>query len=103
MRANVREPVQVEGDLFSLMACNDKGSERLREMMGEFGIDSIEPLADHIFEHSHAATLEADRKLPAGTYHNSVIIDGYDHPIELKAALTISKAAFTSISPAPRR
>jgi N-methylhydantoinase B len=91
VRANVREPVQVEGDLFSLMACNDKGSERLREMVAEFGIDSIEPLADHIFEHSHAATLEAIGKLPAGIYRNSVVIDGYDHPIELKGALTISE------------
>jgi N-methylhydantoinase B len=91
VRANVREPVQVEGDLFSLMACNDKGSERLREMMAEFRIDSIDALADHIFEHSHAATLEEISKLPAGTYLNSVTIDGYDHPIELKAALTISK------------
>jgi len=103
VRANVREPVQVEGDLFSLMACNDKGAQRLREMMGEFGIDSMEALADHILEHSHAATLEEIGKLPFGVYRNSVIIDGYDHPIELKAALTISKGGihvdFTGSSP----
>jgi N-methylhydantoinase B len=103
VRANVREPVQVEGDLFSLMACNDKGAQRLREMMGEFGIDSIGTLADHIFEHSHAATLEEIGKLPFGVYHNSVVIDGYDHPIELKAALTISEGGihvdFTGSSP----
>ena len=91
VRANVREPVQVEGDLFSLMACNDKGSERLREMMAEFDIDGIEALADHILGHSHAATVEAIGRLAAGTYRNCVIIDGYDRPIELKAALTISK------------
>ena len=103
VRANVREPVQVEGDLFSLMACNDKGSQRLREMMGEFGIDSIEALGNHIFKHSHAATLQEIGKLPFGVYRNSVIIDGYDHPIELKAALTISKGGihvdFTGSSP----
>src|SRR4051794_33565384 len=91
MRANVREPVQVEGDLFSLMACNDKGSERLCEMMDEFHIDSIAALADHIFEHSHTATLQEIGKLPFGTYRNSVTVDGYDHPIELTAALTIAK------------
>jgi N-methylhydantoinase B len=95
--------VQVEGDLFSLMACNDKGSERLRQMMSEFGIESIGALADHIFEHSHAATLEEIGELPFGTYRNAVIIDGYDHPIELKAALTISAGGihvdFTGTSP----
>ncbi len=90
VRANVREPVQVEGDLFSLMACNDKGSARLCEMMAEFGIDAIEPLAGHILDHSRAATLEQFGRLRAGTYHNTVIVDGYDHPIELKAALTVS-------------
>ena len=90
VRINVREPVQVEGDLFSLVACNDKGSARLREMMAEFGIDDIGPLADHIVERSLTATLEEIRKLPAGVYHNALTIDGYDHPIELKAALTIS-------------
>ena len=92
MRANVREPMQVEGDLFSLMACNDRGSQRLQEMMSEFGIDDIDALANHIFEHSYAATLEQIGKLPFGVYRNAVIIDGYDRPIELKAALTISAA-----------
>ncbi len=90
VRANVRQPVQVEGDLFSLMACNAKGAERLREMMAEFRIGSIGPLADHICEHSRAATLEAIAKLPAGTYRNALVIDGYDHPIELAATLTVS-------------
>ena len=91
VRANVREPVQVEGDLFSLMACNDKGSQRLCEMLREFDIDGLQRLADHIFEHSRAATLEEIGKLRTGTYRNAVTIDGYDHPIELRAALTISQ------------
>src|SRR5262245_47595865 len=103
VRANVREPVQVEGDLFSLMACNDKGSQRLLEMMAEFGIASIEPLADHICAHSRAATLEAIAELPVGTYRNALTIDGYDQPIELKGALTISAQGihvdFTGTSP----
>src|SRR5262249_1786239 len=68
-----REPVQVEGDLFSLMACNDKGSQRLREMLEEFGLDTIEQLAAHIVEHSREATLEQIRKLRTGTYVNSVV------------------------------
>ena len=91
VRANVREPVQVEGDLFSLMACNDKGAQRLCEMMREFEIHGLEDLAETIFEHSRAATLAEIGRLRAGTYRNAVTIDGYDHPVELKAALTISE------------
>jgi len=103
VRANVREPVQVEGDLFSLMACNDKGTERLREMLAEFRIDDLVALADHIIAHSRAATMEQIGKLPTGIFRNTVTIDGYDHPIELKAALIISKDGihidFTGTSP----
>ena len=38
LRANVREPVQVVGDVYALMACNDIGSRRLCAMMREFGL-----------------------------------------------------------------
>ena len=34
--ANVREPVQVVGDLYSLATCNEIGCRRLIEMMDEF-------------------------------------------------------------------
>ncbi len=90
VRANVREPVQVEGDLFSLVACNDKGGERLRDMMRESGIDRLDELARHVIDHSEAATRAEIAKLPSGAYANAVTIDGYDHPIELKAVLTIA-------------
>jgi N-methylhydantoinase B len=90
VRSNVREPIQVEGDLYSLAACNDIGSARLVEMMDEFDIDRLEPLGEHIIMRSNEAMLAAVRKLPAGTYRNRMTIDGYDRPIELVAALTIS-------------
>ena len=35
IRANVREPVQVEGDVFALMACNETGERRLSAMLRE--------------------------------------------------------------------
>ena len=36
IRANVREPEQVSGDIFSFAAANDTGSHRLQSMMAEF-------------------------------------------------------------------
>ncbi|HUC66169.1 MAG TPA: hydantoinase B/oxoprolinase family protein [Stellaceae bacterium] len=90
VRANVREPVQVIGDLYSLAACNEVGSRRLLQMMDEFEIESLDRLGDHILERSHAAMLESVRKLPAGVYRNSMRVDGYDKPIDLVAAMTIS-------------
>jgi N-methylhydantoinase B len=89
VRANVREPLQVEGDIYALAACNDEGSRRLVEMMREFEITHLETLGDTIVELSREATLEAIRKLPKGTWRNSLTMDGYDKPLTLAAAMTI--------------
>jgi len=89
VKANVREPVQVVGDIYSLVACNDVGSRRLLQMMDEFGIDDLSTLAEHILTRSREAMTEAIRAVPNGTYKNSMRIDGYDKPIDLVAELTV--------------
>jgi N-methylhydantoinase B len=66
IRGNVREPVQVVGDLYSLVACNDTGSNRLLEMLDEFETEGLDRLGDHVLERSRQAALEAIRALPAG-------------------------------------
>jgi N-methylhydantoinase B len=90
VRANVREPLQVEGDIYATAACNEEGSRRLIEMMDEFEIANLDRLGDTIIESSREATLERIRALPKGTYRNSLTMDGYDKPLVLNAALTIS-------------
>jgi N-methylhydantoinase B len=90
LRANVREPLQVEGDIYALAACNDEGSRRLVEMMREFEIHHLETLGNTIIESSRQATIEAIRKLPKGVYRNRLRMDGYDKPLLLNAAMTVS-------------
>jgi N-methylhydantoinase B len=90
VRANVREPLQVEGDIYACAACNDEGSRRLIEMMEEFEIANLDRLGDTIVDASREATLQRIRALPQGTYRNSMTMDGYDKPLLLNAALTIS-------------
>jgi N-methylhydantoinase B len=89
VRANVREPLQVEGDVYALAACNDEGSRRLIDMMEEFGIANLDRLGEHIIDTSRAATIEAIGQLKPGSYRNSLTMDGYDRPITLVAAMTI--------------
>jgi N-methylhydantoinase B len=90
VRANVREPLQVEGDIYATAASNDEGSRRLAEMMDEFEIANLDRLGDTIIEASREATLGRIRALRKGTYRNSMTMDGYDKPLVLNAALTIS-------------
>jgi N-methylhydantoinase B len=90
IRANVREPLQVEGDVYALAACNDEGSRRLVDMMEEFGIANLDRLGEHIIETSRQATIEAIGRLTPGKYRNSVTMDGYDRPLTLAGEMTIS-------------
>jgi len=89
VRANVREPLLLEGDFFSLVACNETGLHRLQEMMNEFELDEIDSLSDLILERSATAMLEEIQKLPFGTYRHSMRIDGYENEVDLVAAMTI--------------
>jgi N-methylhydantoinase B len=91
IRANVREPVQVVGDVYALIACNDIGSRRLVAMMREFRLSDLDQLADEIITRSRRAMAEAIGRLPKGTWRNSMRIDGYEAPIDLVASVTIGE------------
>ncbi len=92
VRANVREPVQVEGDLYSLVSCNEVGGRRLIEMMREFELSDLSEIADTIIAASREAMLKEIRALPFGSYANAMRVDGYEKPIDLVAELTIGDA-----------
>ncbi len=94
VRANVREPVQVEGDLYSLAACNETGGRRLLAMMAEFGLETLDTLAEHVIGHSRAAMLEEIGRLEFGTYRNAMRVDGYEHEVDLVAAMTIGVSGY---------
>src|SRR3954462_4036768 len=104
VRANVREPLQVEGDIYALAACNDEGSRRLIEMMEEFGLGNLDRLGEHVIETSRQATIDAIGKLKPGKYKNAVYMDGYDRPLPLAAEMTIGgdniHVDYTGTSPA---
>jgi N-methylhydantoinase B len=106
IRSNTRLPIDTEGDTYSLAACNDVGAKRLAEMMDEFGIDSLSALAEHICTRSREAVMAEIAKLPRGTWHNIMTVDGYDEPVTLAAALTVSNEGmhvdFTGTSPQSR-
>ncbi|WP_337183545.1 hydantoinase B/oxoprolinase family protein [Shinella sp.] len=90
LRLNVREPNQVIGDFYSLAACNDVGHRRLIEMLDEVGYDTLDTLGDFILSRTHAATMERIAGLPKGTWTNEMLTDGYDEPIRLAAAVSIT-------------
>jgi N-methylhydantoinase B len=89
VRNNVREADQVVGDLYALAACNEIGHRRLLEMLAEFGIQDVEQLASFIFDRSYQATIDRIAELPAGSYRNSMRVDGYGSPIDIVVRLDV--------------
>ena len=91
VKANSREPIANEGDIYALIACCEAGADKLVKMMKEFSIVDLEALSDYIIETSRLGTVAAISELPSGTWESSLTVDGYDHPVDLCATLTISK------------
>jgi len=89
IRAGSRLPVELEGDIYSLCACNDAGARRLVEMMDEFELESLEPLAEFIFDNSLRATVAEINRLPRGTFSGEIWSDGYEEPVRLSARMHI--------------
>ena len=90
VRANVREPVQVVGDIYALVACNETGGKRLCEIMREFDLADLDHLGEEIISRSRRAMADIIAKLPQGSWTASMTIDGFEAPVTLVATLTIS-------------
>lgn len=90
VRANSREPIANEGDIFALIACCETGAVRVTDMMNDFQLDTLDALSDHIIDTSRQGTLQAIAGIPNGQYANVLKVDGYEKPLELHALLTVT-------------
>jgi len=90
IRANSREPIANEGDIYALIACCEAGVSRLLEMMAAFELEDLETLGRYIIETSKRGTEAAIAEVPNGVYRNVMHVDGYETPLELHAALHVS-------------
>ena len=90
IRANSREPIANEGDLFALIACCEAGARSLTAMMDDFRAETLHELSSYIIETSRKGTLDAIFEVPNGVYRNRLKIDGYERELELHASLSVS-------------
>ena len=107
VKANSREPIANEGDIYALIACCETGGSRLLEMMVEFGIDDLGTLSDYIIDTSRRGTVEAIAKIPSGHWTYTLHVDGYEKEIELIASLSSEQDKmvldFTGTSPCSQK
>ena len=89
VRANVRVPDQVVGDLYAQQAGNDVGAAKLAEMMEEYKLQDLSRLSALILQRSEEAMRAAIVEIPNGIYEDEVEVDGFDEALKIRIALTV--------------
>jgi N-methylhydantoinase B len=89
VRANVRVPDEVIGDLMANLTCTEVGARALLDFMQEYRVDDLAPLSAAIRDQSEARMREQIRGIPDGVYRNEIKIEGVTAPITLAATVTV--------------
>lgn len=89
IRANVRNPQMVWGDILAQVGSNQVGARRLLEFMDEYGMTTLEPLADEVQRRTEAAMRAAIRAVPDGVYRSQVQLESLGEPITLPCAVVV--------------
>ena len=108
LRANVRRPFEVEGDLRSYCAANAAAGRALSAMLAESGMADLDALGAEIIGRSRRATEAAVAALPRGSWAAAMTLDGIaGRPIRLRCRVTVGEATvlvdFAGSSPAVPR
>ena len=95
LRANVRTPEEVLGDIHCQVVGNEAGAMQLLSFLDEFALEDLEALADVIVERSEVAMRARIRALPDGQYPFELTIDGFEDPLVLKATIFVDRDELT--------
>ncbi len=68
IRANVRTPDQVNGDIRSQIAANHVCAERIVRMLEEYRLEGLDELAEEIISRSERSLRESIARAPSGVY-----------------------------------
>ncbi len=89
LKANVRTPDEVMGDIHSQIVGNEVGATQLLSFLDELELADIEEISDAIVSRSENAMRERIAALEDGTYRYGFEIDGLEHPLELICAVIV--------------
>jgi N-methylhydantoinase B/oxoprolinase/acetone carboxylase alpha subunit len=90
--ANVRTPVEREGDLLAQMMAIKRGEQRLLELVAKYGLPKLRRNMESLKDYSERMLRAAIRKLPSGSYRAEDYLDNdglSDRPIKIAAQVTI--------------
>lgn len=86
---NLRAPDDTLGDIRAQFAAYRQAQNRLLKILEEEGIDDLDALAGELLDRSDRSMRRAISALPDGIYRDDVMLDGFDHPLTIKCALSV--------------
>ncbi|MES9539495.1 hydantoinase B/oxoprolinase family protein [Actinomadura sp. NPDC000600] len=97
LRANLRMPVEVVGDLMAQVTAGRTAAQRLVEFADETGIDSLDEISGEICRLSERSMRRAVSAIPDGTYRAGHDLDGTmdGEPVHLEVTVTVQGDGMT--------
>ncbi|HTW67698.1 MAG TPA: hydantoinase B/oxoprolinase family protein [Bryobacteraceae bacterium] len=90
--ANVRTPVEREGDLLAQCMAIKRGEQRLLELAAKYGLPTLRRNTAALKDYSERMMRAAIRRLPPGTYRAEDYLDNdgvTDRPVKIATTITI--------------
>lgn len=94
--ANVRTPVEREGDILAQWMALKRGEERLRAMVAKYGLPRVTRNLHHLLDYSERMMRGAIAGLPEGTYRFQDHLDSdglTPKPVKVVVAVTLRKGS----------
>jgi N-methylhydantoinase B len=97
IRANVRTPEQVNGDIRSQIAANHVCAAQIVRMLEEYALESLDELGEEIVARSERSIRAAIAKVPPGTYRAEGLIEQVagQPEVRIRCAVTIDASDIT--------
>jgi N-methylhydantoinase B/oxoprolinase/acetone carboxylase alpha subunit len=90
--ANVRTPVEREGDLLAQCMAIRRGEQRLHDLVRKYGMATVRRNMTALKDYSERMMRSAIRRLPRGRYHFEDALDSdgiTDRPVKIKVTVTV--------------
>ncbi|MBI2854084.1 MAG: hydantoinase B/oxoprolinase family protein [Chloroflexi bacterium] len=89
IKANVRIPMEVMGDIEAAVTAAKTGESRLCDFMQEYSLSDLKMISRSVQKVSERAMREAISKIPAGVYSQSLTFDGWDTPLNIEVSIKV--------------
>ena len=98
VRANIRVPDKVLGDVRAQIVANNVCTRGLQAMLDEYGLAGIEELAAEIIRRSESSLRRRIAELPSGKYRNDVTlppVPGVHEPVSVRCSVAVEGDGIT--------